>query len=113
MSGHVLLELYRDGVCIEDVCLCPGAKKHCCNCHLPKATFLLETAKRYGLDPASCWTVGDHPHDAELGRQMGGRGVFVLSGHGEKHRHEVPKDVPVAADLMEAARIIFSGMRSS
>lgn len=109
VNGHVLLELHRDGIFIEETYVCPHAREQCCRCHKPEPFFMQEAAKRYGLDLDRCWSVGDHPHDAELARRVGGRGVYVLTGHGEKHRHEVPHDVPVAADLSEASRIILNG----
>ncbi len=111
VNGHMLRELHRDGICIEELYACPGAKGTCCKCHKPGSEFLVDAAQRYGLDITQSWTVGDHPHDAELGRSAGGNGIVVLTGHGQKHRADVPKGVPVAFDLAEASRIMFAGMQ--
>ncbi len=111
VNGHMLRELHRDGICVEELYACPGAKGECCHCHKPGSQFLIDAAKRYGLDITKSWTVGDHPHDAELGRRAGGKGIVVLTGQGQKHRADVPKGVPVAYDLAEAARIMFAGLQ--
>lgn len=111
VNGHMLRKLHRDGICVEELYACPGAKGPCCKCHEPASQFLIDAAKRYGLEMSQSWTVGDHPHDAELGRRAGGNGIVVLTGHGQKHRADIPKDVPIAFDLGEAARIMFAGMQ--
>jgi phosphoglycolate phosphatase-like HAD superfamily hydrolase len=36
----------------------------------------------------------------------GARGIYVLTGHGMKHRHELWKDAVTAAGIEEAADII-------
>lgn len=110
INGYVLSELYRDGICVEELYACPGAKGACCNCHRPGPQFLIRAAQRYGLDLSQSWTVGDHPHDAELGRLAGGRGIVVMTGHGAQHRAQVPQGIPVAFDLSEAARLMFAGL---
>lgn len=110
INGYVLRELTRDGIFVEELYACPGAKGACCKCHRPGPEVLIEAAGRYGIDLKASWSVGDHPHDAELGRRAGGRGILVLTGHGAKHRADVPNDVPVAYDLAEAARVMFAGM---
>ena len=59
------------------------------------------------MDLARSWVVGDHPHDVELARRAGARGVYVLTGHGAKHRADVPQGTSVAEDISEAARLIL------
>ena len=47
--------------------------------------------------------MGDHPHDVELARAVGARGVYVRTGHGEKHLAELAADVTVVTGIGEAA----------
>ena len=44
--------------------------------------------KKFKLDLKKSYSIGDHTNDFLLGRKMGGKGVFVLTGHG---RHEYKK----------------------
>ena len=88
---------------------CPHRKEDNCACHKP-GTYFLERAKREnGIDLSRSYVVGDHPHDVEMGRRAGTGSVFVLSGHGEKHRPELlfPPGF-VAGDLYEAAGWILN-----
>jgi histidinol-phosphate phosphatase family protein len=111
VNGDVLHRLHQQGICIRECYVCPHAKEHCCKCHKPEPEFAHDAARRYGLDLAASWSVGDHPHDAELGVRAGGRGVHVLTGHGPKHRAEVKPGTPIAATLMDAARIMLVDQR--
>jgi len=52
--------------------------------------------------------VGDHPHDIQLAKNVGARGIYVLTGHGQTHLPELPQDTEVATGIMEAAEKITS-----
>ena len=51
---------------------------------------------------------GDHPHDVEFAENAGAHGIYVLTGHGEKHTKELKPEWPVAKNLLEAAKLILS-----
>jgi len=55
--------------------------------------------------------IGDHPHDVELAAATGAQGIYLLTGHGQKHLAEVSAmlRVWVASDLNEAVTWIVSG----
>jgi phosphoglycolate phosphatase-like HAD superfamily hydrolase len=46
-------------------------------------------------DPPRSFSVGDHLHDVELARDVGGRGVHLLTGHGARHPRQVPGRWPL------------------
>ena len=52
------------------------------------------------------YAVGDHPHDVEFAARAGAKGIYVLTGHGVKHRPELPAGVVVAEGIKEAADLI-------
>jgi D-glycero-D-manno-heptose 1,7-bisphosphate phosphatase len=52
--------------------------------------------------------VGDHPHDIELARNVGAQGIYVLTGHGQKHLRELPEGTITVAGIMQAAEKIMS-----
>lgn len=112
VNAHVVARLAGGGVSIREVYTCPHQRSDGCACIKPKPFFPRRAAAEHGVDLESSWSVGDHPADAELARGVGGRGVFVLTGHGEKHRAEIPPGVPVAAGIAEAADLIW-GRRPS
>lgn len=103
VNAHVVAELARAGVHITDVYVCPHHRRDGCACIKPNPHFLREAERRYGVDLGRSFTVGDHPHDVELARSVGARGIYVMTGHGEKHRAELSPDAPVAADIGQAA----------
>lgn len=48
------------------------------------------------------FVIGDHPHDVEFAARAGATGVYVLSGHGRKHREELTQPATVVEGIREA-----------
>lgn len=106
VNRHVVDTLARAGIVIQDVYCCPHARGGGCDCIKPNPTFLLQAARDYDLDLARSFTLGDHPHDVHLGTNAGGRGIYLLTGHGSHHVDELSPDIPVAAGIAEAVQLI-------
>ena len=51
--------------------------------------------------------IGDHPHDVALATNAGSQGIYVLTGHGKKHRELMPKEALVATGIGEAVELIW------
>lgn len=100
--------LRQDGIEIRKTYTCPHRREDRCRCIKPEPFFAREAAREFGIDLAGSYAVGDHPHDVLFGRAFGGTGLYLLSGHGEKHRSELEADVPVYPDLLSAAEWITS-----
>lgn len=111
VNRFLLARLAAAGVRIERVYCCPHQRVENCRCIKPRPFHPRVAARRYGLDLGASFAVGDHPHDVQLGLNFGGRGVYVLSGHGARHLDEVPPGVPVVADIGAAAELIADGGR--
>lgn len=107
VNAYMVEALEREGVKIEKVYYCPHVRAENCDCVKPKPFFPLLVAREYNIDLTRSWVIGDHPHDAEMAAEFGGRGLYVLTGHGRKHQHEISDDYIIAADLSEAADIIL------
>jgi len=103
VNAHIIERLQQVGVSIADVYCCPHQRTEGCRCIKPNRYFADLAAREHGLDLRRSFAVGDHPHDVEFGRQMGGTGIYVLTGHGEKHRTTLRGDEIVAADIAAAA----------
>lgn len=112
VNAHVLSYLAERGVTITDVYVCPHQRSDGCSCIKPNPHFLHRAAAEHGVDLARSFTVGDHPHDVELARAAGARGVYVRTGHGEKHLSELSSDEIVVAGIGEAATWILRNLRN-
>ncbi len=93
---------------ITDVYVCPHDRSDNCDCIKPKPYFLQKAAKDYHIDLQQSFVVGDHPFDVQLAKNVGAHGIFVLTGHGNKHLAELPRDAEVASGITEAAEKIIS-----
>jgi len=101
--------LYKRGVNIKKTYYCPHLKEDGCRCHKPSPFFLNEVANEYEIDLKRSVVVGDHPHDAAMGAAVGASSVYVLTGHGEKHRNELKMQPDlVAKDLYQSVNWILS-----
>jgi D-glycero-D-manno-heptose 1,7-bisphosphate phosphatase len=96
--------LKEAGVRILEVRHCPHAKKDRCICHKPSPYFIEKLCAKYEIDVRQSFCIGDHPHDIEMAKRCGARSVYLLTGHGAKHRGElISKPDHIATDLYEAA----------
>ena len=108
VNRAVIAALSARGIEVTDVYVCPHRRSDNCQCIKPKPYFLRKAAELYGIDLSSSFTVGDHPHDIELAKNVGARGIYVLTGHGWKHFDELPEDAETASGMAEAADTIMS-----
>ncbi|MFO8112240.1 MAG: HAD family hydrolase [Desulfosalsimonadaceae bacterium] len=106
VNGHVVSYLAGFGIRIIDTYVCPHDASDGCECIKPKPYFLRKAEKEHGIDLSRSFAVGDHPHDVAFAENAGARGIYVLSGHGIKHRHELWEDARIAAGIEQAADII-------
>jgi L-threonylcarbamoyladenylate synthase len=113
VNDSVVRRLAEAGVYITDVYVCPHDRAEGCSCVKPKGHFPEMAAARYGVDLTRSFTVGDHPHDVTLADSVGARGIYVLTGHGKKHRDELPPGATVTRGIREAAEHILSGIDDS
>lgn len=97
--------LLRLGARLEAVFFCPHAEDSHCACRKPKPGMLLEIGRRLRADLSKVPAIGDAKRDLLAAQNAGAIPVLVLTGKGEATRKEepLPPDIPVFADLMEAA----------
>lgn len=76
-----------------------------CTCRKPKTGMVEQAAKRFGIDLASSFLVGDKCIDIETGKNAGCGTVLVLTGYGRTSHGQCEPD-HVADDLLSAWRII-------
>ncbi len=109
VNDHVVQGLAAEGIAIRAVFCCTHGPEEGCDCRKPNPAPLWRAAAEYHLDLARSFVIGDHPHDVELARQAGAHGLYVRTGHGERHRDELPKDfVALVPGIREAADWILA-----
>ena len=108
INEFVVAELRGHGIAISDVYSCPHNREDGCLCVKPNPYFLQQAADSYGLDLGRSFAVGDHPHDVALAENAGGTGIYVLTGHGTRHRHDLPAGRTVVPGIREAAEWILA-----
>jgi L-threonylcarbamoyladenylate synthase len=108
VNDHVVAELRRQGVVILEVYCCPHQREERCACIKPRSFFPEKAAREYGLDLERSFVVGDHPHDVALADNAGATGIYVLTGHGAKHRAELSRCQAITPGIREAVDWIFA-----
>lgn len=109
VNAALVERLRTRGVAIERVFVCPHARTDGCDCIKPKPHFLRVAEREHGIDLARSFTVGDHPHDAELAASVGATGVYVLTGHGVDHLGELGAGFAVIPSLADARPVFSEG----
>jgi len=107
LNDHLLSDLAAHGIRIDATYFCPHRPDEGCSCRKPETGMLEQAERELGVRLPASWVIGDHPSDIELARRAGCRAILVLTGHGAAHRAEVAPEVPVVADLRQAAQIIL------
>ena len=108
VNRHVVECLSREGIVISGTFVCPHTKEEACLCRKPNPYFIREALKTHPFDLARSYTIGDHLSDVLLGSNAGCTGLYVLTGHGEKHQKEVPPSTPIFKNLLEASEWIVA-----
>ena len=109
--------LGQEGVYLDDICYCPHhpdkgypeenpAYKIPCHCRKPDIGMLEDCVRKYNIDLAASWVVGDTTVDIQTGKNAGTKTALVLTGDaGKDGKYHVQPDL-VAKDLLEAIKEI-------
>lgn len=108
INNHIVKTLAQEGVTISAVYYCPHRRDQGCECIKPNPYFILEAAREFDLDLSRSFSIGDHPHDVELARNVGAQGIYLVTGHGKQHLHEIPLGVSVAGNMEEAIDMVLN-----
>lgn len=102
-----LLELLKP-ITIREVVFCPHAPDENCACRKPKPALGLALIKKYNIDVAKSYMIGDKKADVEFGHALGCKSVLVTTANGKNHLKKYPDLQPdkVVSNLLNAARFI-------
>jgi D-glycero-D-manno-heptose 1,7-bisphosphate phosphatase len=100
INGHILAHTP-----IIEIATCWHDDTDDCDCRKPRPGLILDLARRYSVDPALSWMVGDRWRDVSAGAAAGCRTIFIDYGYAEPFKGPAP-DV-VVGSLSEAAEHIL------
>ncbi|HEX2957070.1 MAG TPA: HAD-IIIA family hydrolase [Chitinispirillaceae bacterium] len=106
LNMGVMDVLEKYGVKITELFACRHARRDSCQCIKPNPYFLFKAQEKYGIDLSCSFVIGDHPHDMELAHNAGCKGLYVLTGHGKRHRNELKTPCTMFTDLQDATEYI-------
>lgn len=109
-NQHYNKILKSKGIKIKNTYYCPHTKEENCTCRKPSPYFLYEAEKKYGIDLKNSFVIGDHPHDIEMAKKVNSGSVYLLTGHGKKHKEETSSIKPdfIAENIVEASNWIIN-----
>lgn len=110
VNAYVTGHLAEFGIRIIKTYVCPHKRSDNCRCIKPKPYFLRKAEKDHRVDLKRSYVIGDHPHDAEFGKNVDANAIYLLSGHGIKHRDELDDDIVVVNGIREAVELIIKGV---
>jgi D-glycero-D-manno-heptose 1,7-bisphosphate phosphatase len=90
---------------IEEVLTCFHDDADHCDCRKPKPGLILEAARRYDLDLASSYLIGDRWSDIVAGQSAGCKSILIdtpFSGRGRCQPDALAEDLPGAAGWIAA-----------
>lgn len=112
-------ELSRSNAYLDAVYCCPHARRDNCSCKKPK-TGMIDSAKSdFDIDIGRSFVIGDMgKNDMVLAKNIGAKGILVLTGVGKDSMHKLRhtwRDVApdyVAENMLEAVNYITSILRT-
>jgi heptosyltransferase-2 len=72
--------LAESGAWLDGIYACPHRPEEACACRKPASGLVTRARQELALSPERSFVIGDRAIDIELARNIGARGIFVLSG---------------------------------
>jgi len=108
VNKYITETLKIKGITIFDTFYCPHINEDNCICKKPKPYFLYKAVQLYNVDLTKSFIIGDHPSDVECGITAGVTPIYLLSGHGNKHKDELIFNTKICNNLSDASKFIVS-----
>lgn len=103
--------LATHGAHVDGYYLCPHHPEYGdrteCDCRKPAPGMLLAAARKFDIDLAHSFVVGDKASDVGAALAVGAKPILVATGYGTKERAKVSPKVPFAADVLTAVHLIL------
>ena len=108
VNNYILNTLKERGIAIYDVFCCPHKSDDNCICKKPKTYFIEKACQLYNIDLNQSFIIGDHPSDVQCGINAGITPIYVLTGHGDKHKNQIRKETIIFNNILEATKYLTS-----
>ena len=109
-NDHLIGILKENQIRIKRTFYCPHVKENNCECKKPKIKYIREIVDGWNVDITNSWVIGDHPSDILFGINAGSKTVYLISGHGKKHLHELEvegiKPTMISSNFLNTAKKI-------
>jgi len=117
IHSYILHKMGDHGIDIKEIYCCTHKKEDNCICRKPN-TFFIDTAKeKFSIDVENSYVIGDHLSDIELAIRINANGIFVLTGHGQEHFHELNQQqrqkIKICSNLKTATKKILKSINNS
>jgi D-glycero-D-manno-heptose 1,7-bisphosphate phosphatase len=106
-------ELAIVGGCIEEIFFCPHHPDEKCACRKPNPGLIYQAEKKYSLNLAETFLIGDSITDIRAARAAGCLPILVLTGNGKRTLTTYSEEllvIPKFANLAEAVSYIIAAM---
>lgn len=102
-------ELAAVGGIVEEIFYCPHHPEEKCICRKPQPGMFQQIQKKYPINLAETYFVGDNLSDVQVAKLVGCKPLFVLSGKNKNVLVENPEltKIPYFADLAAAVSHIL------
>lgn len=108
VNKYILNTLKKQDIIIHDLFCCPHKNEDNCECKKPKTQFIEKAATKYDIDLTRSFIIGDHPSDVQCGINAGITPLYLLTGHGRKHKGEISNETIIYTNLLEASKYIIN-----
>jgi D-glycero-D-manno-heptose 1,7-bisphosphate phosphatase len=107
LHAKLIEEMGKFGVTFTEIYVSPDHPDQKSETRKPSPKFVLDAAKKYGIDLSTSYVIGDKKSDLEMGHRAGTRAVLVRSGDGV-NTEKLPgiKADFIFDDLLQAAQSI-------
>lgn len=99
-------ELAREGAMVDGIYYCPHHPDDNCDCRKPKTGLVSQAVREHDLDTERSFVIGDLQMDIDLAKAVGARSILIGNSPLADGENAAPD--AIAADLLEAARIILN-----
>lgn len=107
INKYIIQTLHKQGIVICDFFCCPHNSEDNCECKKPKTYFIEKAQQSYNIDLSRSYIIGDHPSDIQCGLNAGILPIYLLTGHGKKHKDELNNKTVICTNLLEASKYIL------
>ena len=106
---HACLRTLLKPIRVRDIVFCPHAPEEKCRCRKPGTLLGEQLIKKYHIDPARSFMVGDKKADILFGRGLNLHTVLLTTANGKNHLQKYPDLKPdfIAKNMLIAARYII------